>query len=165
MPYKPSIDWKASLKERLLTALMVAPTLAVVLLSAAYQLTAQSASYKLGMDLPLLLGVLSLLALVASTALGTVHGRVFVTSFLGLLFTLTFFCELSFYMSGTTDLVTDSFFEMLMLIFSLPAWSYMSVSACFSEVPAVPSLVITAVLALINVGMTAVIQIRRRKER
>ena len=152
-----------SFKEHLYAALMVAPTLAVVLISAAYQLTAQNASYKLGMDLPLLLGVFSLLSLLASTVLAVVHERGFVSSLLALLFALTFLSELSFYLSGTTDLVSDNFFEMLMLIFSLPAWSYMSVSTCLGSVPAVPSLVITGLLVFFNVGATVWIVIRKRK--
>lgn len=162
---KKTTDWKGLLKDRFLTALTVAPSLGVMLLSAIYQLTFGGDALSLSRGLPLLLGWLSLLSFAATTVLALVYRRRFVTVLLSLLFVLAFVCYLGFYLSGTTDLVSDGFFELLMLVFSLPLWSYMSVAVSIAKASAVPSLVITALLAVLNVAATAFVCVAEKKEK
>ncbi len=156
-------NFKQEMKSRLVTALTIAPTLAVMLLSAVYQLAAELTGFGLSVGLPLLLGVLTLLAFFASLVLGIVWEKRFTPTFFAVLFWLCFGSYLSIVISGTTDLLADSFFEAMTLVFSLPVWSYMSVVSHGGDSVAVAALVLTAVLALLNTGVAIWLFVKERR--
>lgn len=149
MPSKKPI--KEHLLQRLYTALMIAPTLAILIMSAVYQFLVFQTGYSITDDIALMLGVLSLMAIAASTVLAAVYKRPTVNLLFFALFCLCFFCYLSFCLAGgNTDLLADQFFQSIMLAFSVPVWSYMSVASVLTRAPAVAALILTAVIFLSN---------------
>lgn len=153
---------KNVLKDRFVTALTIAPALAVMLLSSAYQLLGSSIQGIVKTPM-LVMGWLSIIAVIGSVALAVVHQRAFTTTALALLFGMGFFCYLSFAVNGTTDIMADGFFEMLMLALSIPLWSYMSVSMSFADPPYVPALVIAGTLTALSIAATVYIFMKRKK--
>ena len=156
-------NFKSELKTRLLTALIVAPTLAVMILSAVYQLAAGLTGFGVSVGLPLMLGILTVLALLASTVLGTVWKKRLPLALMTVIFWLCFFSYLGITVSGTTDFVTDSFFEALTIIFSFPVFSYMSVVAVFGDGASVAALVMTGLFAVLNT--TAIVYLTLQRHR
>ena len=152
---------KNALKERVITALTIAPALSVMLISSAYQLLGSSL-YGIKNGPMIAIGWLSIIAVLGSIALAVVHKRAFTSTVLALLFGAAFFCYLSFALNGTTDIMADGFFEMLMLALSIPIWSYMSVSMSFANPPYVPSLIIAGVLTALSIAASVYI-IRKKK--
>lgn len=59
-----------------------------------------------------------------------------------------------FYGSGTTDIYADAFFEMFMLILSVPVWSYMPLAMRIAPNQGMMALFITAILVLINTAVS-----------
>lgn len=154
MQKPPTPSFKTVFKEHLITALTLAPALSVLILSAVYQGIVRLSGYEVSFGAPLILGWLTVLSLLASTVLAVVLRRRFTTLFFSVLFTLCFIFSALFYANGTTDLLSDSFFEAIMLVFTLPSYAYMSVSSSLSSVPAIPSLILTGMLMLANIGAT-----------
>ena len=155
---------KKEWKERLITALIVAPSLAVMLLSAIYNLATGLMGINIESAIPQMMSWLTILVLLASTVLTTAYKRRFPAMLLATLFSLCFICYLCFYLSGTTDLYADGFFETLMLMLSLPIWSYMPVAMSLSSVPAIPALILTGFFAAINLAVWIWMKIADRKE-
>ncbi len=150
-------------QNRLATALTVALPLAVMLLSAVYQLAVGMGGYTLTAGLPLMMGILTLLALTAATVLGTLWDRPFVPACFALIFWLCFFGYLAVTLNGTTDLLDDRFFEAITMIFVLPLTSYASVSGLFGD-GTVATAVITGLLAAGNTGALIGLAVKRRRE-
>lgn len=147
-----------TLRNSVITALMVAPTLAVLMISAVNYW----ASGALGQDVdgffPLVLASLTLLSLAASTVLAVVYKKKYVTLLLSVIFTLCFICYMVFLLNGNTDLYGDAFFEKLMLALSLPVSSYLSIGVKIFEGGAnVAALVITGIIALTNIICSVII--------
>ena len=157
-------SFKQRVKNALITALSVAPALAVMLISAVYNLTARAAGYGLTVWLPLLMGILTVLSLLASTVLGAVLRRRMTALLLAVLFWLCFFCYLGFALAGTTDLAEDAFFETVMMIFSLPVWSYMPIAELFGSGAETAALCLTALPAVLNTASAVYLSVLDRRE-
>ncbi len=152
---------KSRLKSDLFTALMVAPTLLVVVLSAVYQLLADLTGFGVTEGLPLVLGILTVLTLLSTTVLGVIWERRFPPALLAVIFWLCFFSYLGVVVSGTTDFVVDHFFEALTLVFCFPVFSYMSLAALFGEGVSVASLIMTGLFAALNTAVPLYLTIKR----
>ena len=147
------------------TALMIAPTLAVLLLSAIFCFLTEASGVRLSGGFPLVLGVLTLASLIASTALGLARERPLVPALFAVLLWLCFISRWIILASGTSDPAEDAFFQMILLIFSFPAFSFQAVSELFPDAGAA-SLVVTALLALLNTAAAVIpIAIARKKGR
>jgi hypothetical protein len=153
------------IREGFITAVMTAPTLAIVLISAAYQLMLSEATGRVSSIQSVVLGVLSLVAVAASLTLGVVYKRKAVAVALATVFGLGFVCYLAFTVSGTTNLADDSFFEALMLILSLPLMSFMSLSDSLGADKNVVLLVLSAVITAASVTSTVLVYKMEAKER
>ena len=66
--------------------------------------------------------------------------------------------------SGTTDFVTDSFFEALTIIFSFPVFSYMSVATLFGNGASIAALIMTGLFAALNTAAIVWLTVKRRRE-
>lgn len=154
----------SELKRRILTALMAAPTLAVMLLSAVYQLAAELTGFDVSAGIPLMLGILTVLAILASTVLGLVWKKRLPLALFTVIFWLCFFSYLGIVISGTTDFVADRFFQALTVIFSFPVFSYMSVAALFGKGMPVAVLILTGLFAVLNTAAIVWLTVKGRKE-
>lgn len=145
---------KKTFKDKLITALTIAPSLAVMLLSAVYNLAVESMGMNIDSAVPIMMSCLTLFTALASTVLAVVYKRRFTTVFFAVIFMLCFLCYLGFYGSGTTDIYADAFFEMFMLILSVPVWSYMPLAMRIAPNQGMMALFITAILVLINTAVS-----------
>ena len=160
---KDNSKLKSEWRDRLGTALTIAPTLAVVLMVSVYNLSLGQMGVNITSSTPMMLSILALLSLVASTVLAVVHKKKFTLSFLAILFLLCFMCYLSFYLKQSTDIYDDGFFQKIMLVFNLPVWAYMPIAMVLSSVPAIPALIITAILFCGNGVCLLVLKLRERR--
>lgn len=165
MKERPENPFDKSIREGFITALMTAPTLAIVLISAAYQLMLSEATGRVSSIQSVILGLLSLVAVAASLTLGAVYRRRAVPTVIAAVFGLGFICYLAFTVSGTTNLADDSFFEALMLVLSLPLMSFMSLSSSFGADKNVVLLIISAVITVASVTVAVIIRRLEVKER
>ena len=154
----------SGLKRRFLTSLIAAPTLAVMLLSAVYQLAAELTGFDLSAGIPLMLGFLTILAILASTVLGVVWKKRLPLALFAVIFWLCFFSYLGIVISGTTDFVADRFFQALTVVFSFPVFSYMSVAALFGQGMPVAALILAGLFAVLNTGAIVWLTLKKRKE-
>lgn len=138
-------------KDKLVTALTAAPALAVMIISAVYQ-TLASATPGISQDLPFAMGCVTLITVAASLVLAIMYGRIFTTNIFAVLFGLGFLSYLAVFTSGTTDIASDDFFQLITLVLTIPLWSYMPVAARISENSALPALVIAGLITLISIG-------------
>ena len=155
---------RAELKSRAATALLTAAPLSVMLLSAIYNLAFESFGYDITSGIPVMLSCLAVIALIAGTVLAAVYKKRFPVVFFALLFLMCFICYAGFCASGTTDIYADGFFEAVMLILSVPVWSYMPLAAAMTAHTAVPAMIITGVIALSNGGVALWLTLSGRKE-
>lgn len=144
---------REELKSRVFSALLTAAPLSVMLLSAIYNLAYDSFGYDLSSGFPVLLSALTVTALIAGAVLSAVLKKRFPAVFFALLFLMCVICYTAFLMNGTTDIYADGFFEAVMLILCVPVWSYMPLAAAVAEPTAVPAMIITVIIALLNVGV------------
>lgn len=157
-------ELKNDIKGRLVTALTAAPALSVVLISAVYQLMLGS-PYLIYYGNPLIMGYMTFVAIAGSLALSLIYRRTFTPVLMSVLFALCFTSNLIFILNGTTDVLADGFFEMILLIFYLPSWSYMSVAASISFDFSLPLLIITAILSLICLVVGIAVFVLNKKEK
>lgn len=152
------------IKQRVAAVLLTAAPLSVMLLSAIYSLAFGSYGYDLTAGVPVMLSCLTVIALISGTVLAAVWKKRFPTVFFSLLFVLCFICYACFYAYGTTDIYADGFFEAVMLILSIPVWSYMPLASAISSNPVVPAMIITGVIALSNVGAAIWLTVSERNK-
>ena len=155
---------KENLKDKLISAFIIAPTLAVVLISAAYQLLASQNAGMLKSPLALSMSIVTLVAISAGMILSIVYGKELVPIIYALIFGLGFICYLSFTLNGTTDIADDAFFEMMMLIFSLPLMSFMSVPTFIGGDRAVVLIVLSGLITAVSVAVAIVIAFNKKRE-
>ena len=156
---------RSQVKDKLLTALILAPSLSVLLLSAIYNLSVGMTGNSINSLMPIMMSVLTVLAVISSAVLSVVYNRRFILIILTVLFFLCFVCYFGFYEAGTTDIYADGFFEMVMLILSIPVWSYMPLATSISQNTAIPTLIITAILALINFAALIFLTVKKKKRK
>lgn len=142
-----------ALKDKFATALMLAPALSVMILSVVYQ-SFSSTKIALASEPGIALGWLTLITVVAAIVLAVMYNKTFVTTALSLLFGLASLSYGIIIANGTTDILEDSFFEMLMSVFVLPIISFMSVAGTESEQAHIWPLVISLLITAISIGAT-----------
>ena len=154
---------KFDLKSNLISGFIIAPTLAVMLISTVYQMFAsQSGLIKSGFSLSM--SLLTAVAITAGLVLAVVNGKHIVPIVYALIFGLGFVSYLIIVISGTSNVVEDAFFEMMMLIFTLPLMSFMSIPALLSVDRAPALLVISAIITAISITVAIYIVIKEKRE-
>ena len=156
---------KLDLKRKIITSLMIAPSLSMMLISAAYCVSV--GGFKIINDdiIPVLMSVLTVISLTASTVLLFVHKRKLPLVFLSVLFSLCLICYIAFLKNGMTNIYEDSVIETVMLIFTVPALSYMPIATLFLSTEAIPVFFITAYFVLINTTALAALVMLDKKQR
>ncbi len=155
----------ALVKDKLFTAFMIAPTLAVVIFSAVFFLLSTALGQSQSGGAQVVFSCLTLLALAGSTTLAVVHKRSIVTALLSAIFSLCLICYLAILISNTTNIFNDSFFEAVMLALSLPISSYRALSvALFGGGADIACCVLTALIAGINIVSSVYIVKLRKSE-
>ena len=154
---------KFNLKDRLIGALIIAPTLAVMLMSATYQLFA-SQSGLIESGLAIAMSLITAASIAAGIVLSILYSKEIVPIIYALLFGLGFVCYLVITVSGTTNVAEDAFFEMMLLIFTLPLMSFMSLPHLFNADRAVILLIISAIITAASVTAAIYIVIKEKKE-
>ena len=144
---------RTEMKRSATSALLTAAPLSVMLLSAIYNLTFSGLGYDITSGVPLMMSCLAVIALISGTVLSAVWKKRFPAVFYTLLFVLCFICYAGFCAAGTTDIYADGFFEAVMLILSIPVWSYMPLASAIADAAAVPAMIITGAIALSNAGV------------
>ncbi len=152
-----------ALKDKFVTALMLAPVLSVMIFSVVYQ---SFSSTKVALDATpgVVLGWLTLLTVVAVTVLAVMYNKTFVTLAISMLFGLASLSYGIVIISGTTDVLEDGFFDMLMSVFVLPVISFISVTGVESGKPHALPLVISVIITAMAIAATVYIVKKLKKE-
>lgn len=154
-----------NMKIRITTALMIAPSLAMMLISAAYCVSVGGFNITNDNVIPILMSVLTVISLTASTVLLFLHKRKLPLVFLSVLFILCLICHVAFFKNGMTDIYRDGVIESFMLVFTIPAMSYMPFASLFSSTGAIPVILITAYFVLINTSAVAALAFLDKRQR
>ncbi len=149
-------------KDKFATAFMLAPALSVMILSVVYQ---SFSSTKIALDAApgVALGYLTLITVVAAIVLAVMYNKTFVTLALSLLFGLASVSYGVVIISGTTDILEDGFFDMLMSVFVLPVISFISVTGVGSGKVHILPLIISLVITAASIGATVYIVKKLKK--
>ena len=143
-------------KDKFATAFMLAPALSVMILSVVYQ---SFSSTKIALEATpgVALGWLVLLTVAAAIVLAVMYDKTFVTMALSFLFGLASVSYGIVILNGTTDVLEDGFFDMLMSVFVLPVISFISVTGVENGNPHVIPLIISLIITAVSVGATVYI--------
>ncbi len=149
-------------KDKFATAFMLAPALSVMILSVVYQ---SFSSTKIALDPApgVALGWMTLIIVAAAIVLAVMYNKTFVTLALSLLFGLASISYGIVIISGTTDVLEDGFFDMLMSVFVLPVISFISVTGVGSGKPHILPLIISLVITAASIGATVYIVKKLKK--
>ncbi len=149
-------------KDKFVTAFMLAPALSVMILSVVYQ---SFSSTKIALDATpgIALGWLTLLTVVAAIVLAVMYNKTFVTLALSFLFGLASVSYGIVIISGTTDVLEDGFFDMLMSVFVLPIISFISVTGVENGKPHVIPLIVSLIITAAAIGATVYIVKKLKK--
>ena len=158
---KPFFKTKAG--EALGNALLIAPALAVLILSSLYCFGREASGGTLGDGFSLVLAFLTAAAVLASVLLGVIWDRPVIPLLFAVLFWLCFVSRLIFLTAGTTDPVEDAFFQMVLIVLSFPAFSFQPLSELFAD-PSAASLVTSGVLAVLCTAAYAIPAVTARKK-
>ena len=152
------------IREAFIVAMMTAPSLAVLLISAAYQLMLSEATGSVRSVQSVTLGIISLVAVAASLTLAAVYRKTSVAVAFASVLGLGFLCYLIFTVCGTTNIADDTFFEASMLVFSLPLMSFMSIGSTFGIDKNVALLLISGTVTVISSAVAVYAKIMNSKE-
>lgn len=149
-------------KDKFATALMLAPALSVMILSVIYQ---SFSSTKIALDSTpgVVLGWLTLMTVAAAIILAVMYNKTFVTLATSLLFGLASISYGIVIISGTTDVLEDGFFNMLMSVFVLPIISFISVTGVEDGKSQILPLVISILITGVSIGATVYIAKKLKK--
>lgn len=149
-------------KDKFVTAFMLAPVLSVMILSVVYQ---SFSSTKIALDSTpgVVLGWLVLITVLAAITLAVMYNKTFVTMAISFLFGLASLSYGIVIICGTTNVLDDGFFDMLMSVFVLPIISYISITGVVSGRFHVMPLVISLVITGISIGATVYIVKKLKK--
>ena len=154
---------KFNLKDKLVSSLIIAPTLAVMLISATYQLFA-SQSGLIESGLAIAMSLITAVSIAAGIVLSILYSKELVPTIYALLFGLAFVCYLVITLSGKSNVAEDAFFEMMMLIFTLPLMSFMSLPPLLNADRAVILLIISAIITAASIASVVYIVIKEKRE-
>ena len=116
---------------RLITALLVAAPLSLTLLSSVYYLGFNVSDLSSQTATSYAMSILSLISWVLATFLVAFYKKNVAGSFFALVWWVCFLSYVAFFIFGAENIFSDSFFGTLTLVFSLPAWSYLSLVEAF----------------------------------
>ncbi len=153
----------AVFKDKLVTALMLAPTLSVMILSVVYQ-SLSSSQIALAKEPGIVLGWLSLVTVLGALVLAVMYNKVFATMALSLLYGLSAISYGIVIINGTTDVLNDGFFDMLLSVLVLPVISFISVTGRGSGAGNVLPLIIAVFITALSVAATVYIVKKHKKK-
>ena len=105
---------------------MLAPCLSVMILSVVYQ-SVNPSKYALESTPGLALGWITVITVVAAIVLAVMYKKTFVTLAIAVLFGLAALSYGIVILAGTTNVLEDGFFDMLLSVFVLPVISYIEI--------------------------------------
>lgn len=156
---------KSNAKRNMIVALTVAPALAVMLISSVYNISAGSIDGQLTASEPVLLSLLTLLAVSGSAALAVIYGIKPTLAFFAAVFLICFAFYLSFFIKGENMINGDAIFENPALIFVIPVWSVMPICALIAgNNRSFAALAVVFLLFLINLGLFIRLYVKERRE-
>ncbi|MBO5040564.1 MAG: hypothetical protein J6D09_05655 [Clostridia bacterium] len=152
-----------ALKDNLITAVMIAPSLSIMILSVIYQsLSTTDIAYSRAPGV--VLGWMTLIVVAATIVLAAMYNKTFVTLAFSLLFGLASVSYGIVIASGTTSVLEDGFFDMLISVFILPIVSFISATGVGSGTPHAVPLIISVVITGASIGATVYIVKKLKKE-
>ncbi len=152
-----------ALKDKLITAVMIAPSLSIMILSVIYQsLSTTDVAYSRAPGV--VLGWMTLIVVAATIVLAIMYNKTFVTLAISLLFGLASLSYGIVIASGTTNVLEDGFFDMLISVFILPVVSFISATGVGNGSPHVIPLIVSLVITGASIGATVYIVKKLKKE-
>ncbi len=146
---------KKALKKNALTALIISGSLAPMLISAIACLGRGIIGYATVNTATVILSVASLLSATAASVIAFLSENRFSAAFFSVIWGLCAVCYLIFMISQTTDVLSDAFFESLMLVVALPVWSYMpllsGIFGASGQAAGIAAIVISFILMAFNI--------------
>ncbi len=149
-------------KDKFMVAFMLAPALSVMILSVMYQ-SFSSTKIALASEPGVVLGWLSLITVFGALALAVMYNKTFVTLAISLLFGLASVSYGIVMISGTTDILDDGFFDMLLSTFILPIISFISLTGRGDGSPHPMPLIIAIIITAVSIAATVYIIKKQKK--
>ncbi len=144
-------EYKHSLKHRLMTALMIAPTLSVMLLSVIYNNLVGGQNVVASQEFPILASVVTVLSIVASAVLLYIYERKLPLIFLSAILSLCFIVYAILSIGGVTNADGEGFFGMMAMIFLIPTQAFIPLASAISTNYTAIMLLILAALSAVNI--------------
>jgi hypothetical protein len=150
-------------KDKLTTALMIAPALSVMVLSVIYQsLSPSDVAYSRTPGV--VLGWMTLITVIAEIVLSAMYNKTFVTLTFSVLFGLSSVSYGIVIINGTTSVLEDGFFDMLISVFVLPVVSFISATGVGNGTPQFVPLIVSLLITGASIGATVYIVKKLKKE-
>ena len=141
----------------LISILLIAAALCVTLISSIHTFILSADNMPADDPVSVFLAVLSLISWAAVLFLSYLYRFRYAAIFSSILWWADFCAFLFFCITGTTDALSDSFFELLFMIFSVPSWSYVAIVQAFGQMSGAFNIVISLIPAfLIAAGSTVI---------
>ena len=160
--------FKTIIIPRFITALLVAAPLSLTVISAICYLGFNVTDLSSQILTSYVISALALLAWALATFLAAFYKEKAAAMFFALIWWICFLAYVSFFAFGAENIFTDSFFGTLTLIFSLPAWSYLSLVEAFVitnfYLQAIISLVPAFIIAAVNTVIAIKLHFSEKKE-
>ncbi|MBQ7780174.1 MAG: hypothetical protein IJ404_06730 [Clostridia bacterium] len=151
-----------ALKDKLITAVMIAPALSIMILSVMYQsLSTTDIAYS--RQPGVVLGWMTLTVVAATIVLAAMYNKTFVTLAFSILFGLASLSYGIVIINGTTNVLDDGFFDMLISVFILPVVSFISATGVGSGAPHFVPLIVSLLITGASIGATVYIVIKLKK--
>ena len=152
-----------AIKDKLITAVMIAPALSIMILSVIYQ-TLSPMDIAYSRTPGVVLGWMTLIVVAATIVLAALYNKTFVTLAFSILFGLATLSYGIVIINGTTNVLDDRFFGMLISVFILPVESFISATGVGSGAPHFVPLIVSLLITVASIGATVYIVKKLKKE-
>ncbi len=166
MPRLKSDSKKATvrIKDSAVTALITAPTLAVILFSSVYNVIQAMLGADLNTDIPIMLSVLTFFSVIATAVLSFVYSKKLPLAFTSIIFFLCFISNLCYSIGLAEGLKEGGFLENLLTVFSFPMWSILPLGLGITESSSATAFVIALIIVIVNAVALVLLFLKERAE-
>ncbi len=157
---KPQSKFIKAFSDKLYTAATVVPALVMMIIGAVYNFSVIELDLNIVSEIPMMIAVLTLLSLIASTVLSFVHGRKFSLVFFSVIFVLAIIGWIGMSAGGAEM----NGFLMLLFAFSMPTYSYLPILSAISSSSSAPIFIVTGLLAAMNIAGAVYLTVKKNRE-
>lgn len=161
---KAPVSHKNEKRSYIVSVLLVAAALCITLISAVHYFFLSADSMPADDIVSVFLAVLSLISWAAVLFLSYLYKLRHAVLFSSVLWWACFISFLVFCLTNTTNALSDGFFQLLLMVFTVPSWAYVSIVQAFGQTSGIFNIIMSLIPAFLFAASSTAVFILTGKD-